>query len=559
MKKTISLLLCAIMTFSLFAVTAAAEENPLVITVANDLHLNVASSSAETVSKKNSVSEEYAHASSGGQLHYESLAVIKSFLALAGNNESEFIILPGDITDSGKAEEHTALAAMLKEFEETYGKKVFVVAGNHDLLKTSVAEFEGYYAEFGYNEALVNDPASASYTAELNDEYRLLAIDSCNPGKSPNGMTSERIDWIEAQCKAAKADGKKLIAIMHHNLLEHYILASQIHTGAVVTKDSMRLADVLADNGVKYIFTAHTHNHDITSYTSAAGNVIYDVVTTSINAYPCAYRVVSFGEKAVFRTDYVRSIDTSILPAGIHEAALATAESNFLLYAKNCTYLGVEIMVSSYTKAAQLKKLINTDNEAINGIIDKAAQKIEEVVSLPFYAKDEAVEGKSIESMAKNLGITLPATNYPTLINLATCIYQKNAEGDENFAAYSDEMILFSRGLAVAINYALSDVSAEEFTLILSYVASLLGVNISEDLIGVVGGSIDKFRGSELFVTSVAVPIFAKFGVDEAPADKNVTLPGYDSDKPAESFLDKIMAFLKKIFDFFHMILAMIA
>lgn len=559
MKKIISVFLCAIMTLSLLAVPVFAAEEPLVITVANDLHLDVAASSAETVAKKNSVSEVYFHAASGGQLPYESLAIIEAFLENAGKNDSKYVILPGDITNKGIKEEHIALSAMLKEFEETYNKEVFVVPGNHDLLKTPVADFEAYYSDFGYSVAIANDPASGSYTADLADDYRLLAIDSCNPGLSPNGMTEARIDWIEQQCKIAAAEGKKVIAMMHHNLLSHYILADQIHTGAVVTKNSMRLADVLADNGVKYIFTAHTHNHDVTSYTSSASNTVYDVVTTSLNAYPCAYREVSFGEKADIKTNYVRSIDTSILPAGIHEEAMALAQSNFLMYAKNCTYLGVENMVSSYTKASQLKKLIKTDDEAVNSVIDKAAGKIEEVVSLPLYAKDEATEGKSIESMAAVLNIKLPETDYSTLINLATAIYQANAEGDEKYTAYSDEMILISRGLAVALNYALSDVTTEEFTLILTYVASLLGVDISDAIISAVGGALGKFKGCELFVTSVALPVLAKFGTDEAPADKNVTLPGYGSDEPAESFWDKIMNFFKKIFDFFHMLFAMMA
>lgn len=559
MKKLISVLLSVIMALSLLSVAVSAEETPLVITVANDLHLDSVSSTAETVKKHNSISEEYAHVAGGGQLQYESLAIIKAFLEQAGKNDSRYLILPGDITDRGTPEDHEMLTGLFREFEETYGKEIFVIPGNHDMFKTSVAEFESYYADFGYSSAIANDPGSASYTADLEGGYRLLAIDSCSPGQSPYNLPAERIDWIEAQCKTAKAEGKKVFAIMHHNLLEHYILASKIHTGAVATKDSMRLADILADNGVKYIFTAHTHNHDITSYTSAAGNTVYDVVTNSLTQYPCDYRVVSFGEKVQIKTEYIRKIDTSLLPGGIHENTLALIESNFLMYAKNCTYLGVESMIKSYTKASQLKRILKTDDETINSVVDKAATKIEEVVSLPFYAENETEEGKSIESMAAERGIELPETDYRNMVHLALVIYQANAEGDENFTGYSDEMILLSRALAVAINYALSDVTPEEFTSILTYVASLLGVDISQDIISAVGGSIDKFRGCELFVTSVAVPLLAEFGTDNAPADMNVTLPGYGKTDSDVSFLDTIKDFFRKIFDFFYMIFAMLA
>lgn len=558
MKKLISLLLTLVLVFSCVLPVFAAE-NDIVLTVANDLHLDLEDSFAESVKKKNSLSEEYFHAASGGQMVYESYAIIKAFLEKAAENESEFVILPGDVTNNGLIEEHEYLADMLREFESTTGKEVFVVPGNHDLYKTTVAEFESIYAEFGYNTAAANDPDSGCYLADLKNGYMILGIDSCTPKLSPHGMTEKRIDWIEAQLKNAKAQGKKVIAMMHHNLVEHYILGAKIHTGAIVTKDSFRLADVLADNGVKYIFTAHTHNHDVTSYTSGNGNTIYEAVTNSLSQYPCAFRVVTFGEEVNITTDYVRSIDTSLVPEGIHENAAKLMESNFLLYAKNYTYTGVKAVIGSYIKASQLKRILKTDDETINSVVERAAVKLEEFVSLPIYEKDAAEGEKSVEAMANELKIDFPETDYRTTLDLVVEIYQAQVEGDENYAAYSDEMILFSRILAVAINYAFSDVTADEFIAVLTFVASLLGFDISPDIISAVGNSVDKLRGAELFVTSVALPVLGEFGVDSAPADNNVTLPGYESSEDAESFLDKIRAFFKKIFDFFHMLFAMIA
>ncbi|MBR3766663.1 MAG: metallophosphoesterase [Clostridia bacterium] len=556
MKKLISVILCLALLFSCAAITAAAAETELKITVANDLHLDLTSVTAEKVSKKNNLSEEYAHVASGGQLHYESLAIINAFLAEAAKNESEFILLPGDITNKGTAEEHEALASILKEFEETSGKQVFVINGNHDLLKTEASAFKEYYADFGYNEALAVDSSSASYTAELSNGYRLLAIDSCAPRLSTHTMDEERISWIEEQCKKASEDGKKLIAIMHHNLLEHYILSSKIHKGSVVNDGTNNLADVLADGGVKFIFTAHTHDHDIASYTTAKGNTIYDAVTTSINAYPCAYRVVSFGKDVKIETRKITAIDTSALPEGIHETALALAKSNFLEYAKNTTYLGLKVIISSYLNATALKKLLDTNNETVNAVIDKAGTKIEKIASMPMYTADETVKGESVETLAKELGTTLPATEYKTVLDLVVYIYQSHVEGDENHAAYTDEMILLTRALAVAINYALSDITTEDFTVILQFVAELLNANISDTILGILGGTLGRFHGSELFITTAVLPVLAEFGTDDPPKDNNVTLPGYNSTEKAESFLDKIISFFKKIFDFFRMLFA---
>ncbi len=559
MKKLISVLLCILTALPVFVFSASAEDTPLEITVANDLHINYKAATAAKVAKRNNLSVEYAHASSGGQLPYESIAIIKAFLEKAGSSSSKFVLIPGDLTNGGTAEENAKLSEMLSDFESTYSKQVFVVPGNHDYFASTVADFKSDYAQFGYNEAITVDEKTASYTAELDGKYRLLAIDSCDPGQSPEGVTAETVQWIKTQCEKAKADGKYLIAMMHHNLIDHFVLASKIHKGSVVSDNTNKLADILSDGGVKYIFTGHTHEQDIAAHTSAAGNVIYDVVTTSMNAYPCAYREVSFGENVEIRTNYVQKIDTSLLPAGIHETALALAEENFLLYAKNCTYIGIESVISSYTKAKQLKSLLDTDDEKINSLIDNAGSKLEKAASMPLYIKDETVEGESIEALAAAQGITLPKTGYENLIKLVVRLYQAHAEGDEHYPAYSDEMILLSRALAVAINYCFSDVSDEDFIVILSFVASLLGADISDDIINAVGGVAGKLRGSELFVTSVILPLLAEYGEDKAPSDNNVTLPGYSTSAPAKSFLDEIRDFFKRIFDFFHMLFAMIA
>lgn len=559
MKKLISLILCIFLIMSSAAV-ASASENGVKITVANDLHFDLEDSFAESVKKRNSVSDEYAHVSSGGQLIYESYALIKAFLEKAAKNDSEFVILPGDITNNGLVTEHEFLAGMLREFENETGKKVFVVAGNHDYLKTSVAEFERIYADFGYNEAVANDTNSGSYIAELKNGYMLLAIDSTGPAHQPDAVSGERFNWIEAQLKWAKANNKKVITMSHYNIMEHFILQGTIHKNSVLTAKDLRLASMLADNGVKYNFSAHTHSHDIASFTSANGNTVYEAVTNSLSQYPCAFRVVTFGDKAEFTTDYVRAIDTSLLPDGIHEDALALADANFLMYAKNCTYLGIKITITAYTKASQLKKILNTDNETVNAVIDKAAVKLEEIAAIPIYKKDASEGESSFEEMAEGLGIDIFESEYKTIIDLVVTIYQGKVEGDENFAGYTDEMVLFTRLLAIAINYAFSDVTNEEFTAVLTYVAALLGVDISQDIINTVGGSLDKFRGAELFVTSVALPLLGEFGKDSSPKDLNVTLPGYDEKtNETESFIDKIRKFFKDIFDFFHMLFAMIA
>ncbi|MBQ8503971.1 MAG: metallophosphoesterase [Clostridia bacterium] len=549
MKKVISVLLTLIMVFGMFAVTASAESAELTITVANDLHYNLKAST--TVTKRNNISEDFSHIGSSGRMVNESVAIIKAFLEKAATNESDVVILPGDLTELGTIEENMIFAALLREFEATAKKQVYVVPGNHDLYKTTVDEFRTIYAEFGYAEALAKDTLSASYTVDLNDDYRLLAIDSCDPGESPHGMTTERIQWIAEQGEKAKEDGKKLVAMMHHNLLEHFVLGTKIHSGAIVNSEELPLADALAKAGAKYIFTGHTHDHDIKSYTAEDGTVIYDAVTATLDGYMCPYRVVTFGDEVKIETRSVDAIDTSILPEGISENALALAESNFLEYTKQTTNLSCEILFNSYTKPATLKKLLKLEDEEMNAIIDKVGGKLNEALNMPLEKEDETEAGKSIESIVAKYDTIIPDTDYKSMIDLAVALYQAHNIGDENFPAYSDEVIALTRGLAAVLSYSLEDVTAEEYAKVLSFLTSLTGVTIPVDFLTYAGDGLKRFEGIEILVTTAILPLIVEFTVDDAPADKDATLPGYDELKEEEkelSFWEKLVAFFEMLF-----------
>jgi len=283
MKKLLSVFLAALMLLSLCSVAASAEGDELVITVVNDTHYN----SIDTVKKANSLNEDFAHVNSAGRLYYEADAVFKAFLEQAAQNESDFIFIVGDITETGTVEQVSEITALLSAFEASTGKKVFVVPGNHDVLKRSKADFMKDYAEFGYNEALEIDTKSASYVVDLNDEYRLIAIDATTEGTGAHSVYAERLQWIAEQGEKAKADGKKLIGMHHQNLMEHMILSSIIQPNGVVSAKNEEALEAYAKAGIKYVFTGHTHDHDIASYTAADGTVIYDA--SVINK--CSYEV----------------------------------------------------------------------------------------------------------------------------------------------------------------------------------------------------------------------------------------------------------------------------
>lgn len=550
MKKVVSVVLALIMTFSLFGVVASAESQELVIAVANDMHYNLKASTA--VTKRNSIDEDFFHIGSSGRLVNESVAIISAFLENVGNSDCEYVLIPGDFTETGSKEESLLFAAMLSDFEAKYNKQVYVVPGNHDLYDLTIDEFRAVFAQFGYNEAIEKDTASASYTADLADGYRLIAIDSCEAGESPYGFDDARMDWVIAQAEKAQADGKKPIAMMHHNLIEHFVLGTKIHSGAIVTSGHPDFAEKFAKAGIKYVFTGHTHDQDIASYTAADGTVIYDVVTASLTGPECPYRVVRFGDEVKFETKNVDAIDLSLLPAGISENALKLAESDFIAYSNKATDISYRVLFESYTSAAGLKRLLKTDDAELSAIIAKVADKLSEAIRMPLNKENELEEGKSIESIVAKYDTVIPDSSYTDMLDLAIRVYQAHNLGDEYYPAYSDEVVIVTRSIAAAISYALSDVSGEEYAKVLSYLTSLTGFTVPVDYLIYAGDGMKRFEGIEILVATALLPAITEFTVDNAPGDNNVTLPGYAQlveEEEELSFWDRIVEFFMNIFD----------
>ena len=529
MKKTLSVILCLCMLFSIGTLAVSANEDTLTVNVASDIHFDY-ESMAKTIPVRNSLDPDFTHVADQGKLYSESKAIVAAFLEKSAEDNSQAILIPGDLADSGLESEMKALSAMFTDFEKNTGKQIYVVPGNHDVSRTDSSLFVKWFADFGYNEAIAKDENSASYVADLDDNYRLLAIDSTIAISGACGIDAKRSEWIRQQCETAQKEGKKVIAMMHHNLLPHLVMINVLHPGSLVP-DSAGLKDIFTKYGVKYVFTGHTHESDIASYTGANGEVIYDVITGSMNVYPCPYRTVTFGSEVKFELKTIDKIDTSLVPKGMSDVAFKLMSEDFTAYTKKSVDIGFGITINSIVSSpSYVKNLLNIDSKTdaeMSAIIDKIVPAMKEAVNMPMYAEDETTEGMSIESILKAYGVTIPASKYKNITELGVAIYVDHTEGDENLQAYSNEIVLASKGIGAVLIHVLKDVTAEEYTQALTYVCKLLKVDVPADLIAYAGNTIDRFEGIELVVSTAILPLLLKVTVDDAPGDCNVTLPGY--------------------------------
>lgn len=241
----------------------------------------------------------------------------------------DFVLITGDLTKDGEALNHKIVADKLRLLTRN-GKKVFVINGNHDLRNGAArrysatgeqavpsvtpAEFAAIYREHGYGAALARDPHSMSYVAEPVDGLWILALDSCRhqdnkPAMAPETtgrFTSETLAWIKQRLDQAKAEGKAVIGMMHHGVLEHY-QGNRKYYPEYVVDNHESVSRMFATNGMTLVFTGHFHAQDITSSVQP-DRWLYDIETGSLATYPCPYRVITI-------TDQTMTIHSERIPS----------------------------------------------------------------------------------------------------------------------------------------------------------------------------------------------------------------------------------------------------
>lgn len=249
----------------------------------------------------------------------ESEAILKSAIAAVKSENPDFVLITGDLTKDGELSSHLKAAQYFKELEEN-GKKVFVIPGNHDVRNFNASSYSGssvsrvdnisaedfsrIYKDFGYDEALERDKNSLSYIAEPLEGLRILAIDACRYKENVTGsvtggtISSQTLSWIKEKLTQARSEGKTVIGMMHHALLEHFTGQKQLLNEYVID-NWQQTASELADLGLEVMFTGHMHVQDVVSYTSPEGNTIYDVETGSLVTYPNPYRIVQLSKDGI--------------------------------------------------------------------------------------------------------------------------------------------------------------------------------------------------------------------------------------------------------------------
>ena len=292
------------------------------IAVVSDIHVMAPSLLPEEAKSQDAWKTYYA---GDRKMLEKSVELFDQFLTNI-SSRADVLLITGDLTKDGELASHKYVVEKLKA---SGLKKIYVIPGNHDFGGSGNAtkfnadgtteaatvvngkQFKNGYAAFGYGEGSTLDPnGSLSYVAEPVEGLVLLGIDS-----HTSSIPSETLTWLCDQAKDARANGKQVIAMMHHPLIEH-IKGASMYISTYTVGSNTAVRDALIEAGVKVILTGHFHTSDIAyDWNDDEANGIYDINTGSLISYPCDYRLLTLSED--MQTLHVAT--ESLNPAGSEE------------------------------------------------------------------------------------------------------------------------------------------------------------------------------------------------------------------------------------------------
>ncbi|MBQ8183446.1 MAG: metallophosphoesterase [Clostridia bacterium] len=527
MKKIIAIILSVTVLLSacIVGVSAASSDVDLAYAVASDLHYNIPDEELEWFSED----PIYGYANRRAAMENESGLIIDEMLRqVAENDNIEFLLVSGDLADNGRRliEEHQAVAEKFKNFEETSGKQVYVIPGNHDYglpgeyCVTGADEFKEIYADFGYDKAIVTD--GLSYTANLGDKYRLIALDSNDPDKSTeDGMNDHKVEWVIEQAQKAYDEGRYPILMLHHNLLDHLPL-QRILSHDFIIRDHIATANKWADAGIKLVFSGHEHCSDATTHTSPSGNTISDFATTSLTMYPLQYRYIEMSDDTItYEAKTVDSIDTDALLAsvdGYSDEQIAEMNKGLNAFAKQYLKNGVEYRLE---RGFQDEQLGIKPGDIYYTLVRDVVDTFNDVLNMPLYGEGSAQE------LAKEYNIDIPDSDYKDGWDVATELVSAHYAGSEDYPLYEKDVKILFLIMSLVIKSEFDYIDDQVFYQAAASVIAAQNIDSISTILDMVSAEEEGVTAGEYLLVAVASPLLDSFANDDGVDDNYGAIDGY--------------------------------
>ena len=281
--------------------------------------------------------QQVTQASDGKVMEY-SEQILDAFVWEVLRTPPDVVVITGDLTYNGALQSHEDLVAKLDLIREA-GIPVVVFPGNHDVNcpyaarfkgetyeyvpSATPADFERFYAPFGYDDARARDEASLSYVWESactlsGRPVRLLMVD-VNGVEAPAAVPASTLAWVDAQLEQAVADDAIVVAFSHQNLLQQAFIAATFSID-----NAADLQQIYESRPGTPVANFSGHLHFQRSAASKAGLV--DMATSSLAVWPNQFARLRLTSQAL-------TYDTEQLDVSAWAAAMGIDDPNLLDFA----------------------------------------------------------------------------------------------------------------------------------------------------------------------------------------------------------------------------------
>lgn len=234
--------------------------------------------------------------------------------------QPDFLLIPGDLTYNGEELSHKHVAEQLHLLQSA-GIATYVIPGNHDVNNPGAASystekrqktdnvnteaFAAIYEDFGYSSAVMRQSNGLSYLAYPCPDWALLCLDSTTPNDSlhtysAGGLTEATLSWAEEAASKAKSEGRSVLCMMHHQLMEHFDNEATAAPNYIANLEEgmpplEEVQNRLSAAGVEVVFTGHFHIHSIQHVFTETGQLT-DVSTGALCSYASPIRLCTIDD-----------------------------------------------------------------------------------------------------------------------------------------------------------------------------------------------------------------------------------------------------------------------
>jgi len=205
----------------------------------------------------------------------------------------DFVVIKGDIADSGRREQFAAAADTFAGFAMPW----HAFLGNHDYYGLLAGEeVDGY-------ELLGQPPTPRTIDVA---GWRLVLIDTVEPGAHHGIFPDARLRWLEDALEETRAAAIPTLVMSHHQPVPHRFADRFPNTIAIVPAHSLRLFELLGRHPqVKAVLIGHTHQNRVRRYPESGGVPFIEV--NCVKDYPGGFAHYRLFDDGTFRQEVRRT------------------------------------------------------------------------------------------------------------------------------------------------------------------------------------------------------------------------------------------------------------